>query len=206
MARNNFVSSLFAQLKETCIAYGVLARNPRRFVTAIYDVAKNTFYDLPKDLLFPEESNLEKLLGDSKGRRVLIEKRNSQALAFSEFVGYFGSYTGAMLASNLGMNDFFAANIGGDVGNYITAAPAFFLTYAVLTRKAHSIENKNSLIEGLKKTRNCLPAAIASYVSAVPLISGFELAGMNAENSVLASMILTTVLFTITAKRVMDKK
>ncbi len=190
------------ELYEIGQSYVRIAKNPLTLVTGSAKVAKDIFYEAPKRL-FVKTS--EKELLDPEIRRKSMNSKASASLAISELVGYFGSFAGSYVLSRLGVSPYIAANVGGIVGNYIAAVPAFVVSYSLSTRREHRIEGDSSFKTSLSCVAKAVPAAAVSYLADPPIVSGLVALGASPEASATAGTIVTSVIFTSAAKTAIDK-
>lgn len=198
----NFMESLRDELYDTGRRYARIARKPTTLITGTFKVAKGVFYDVPKT--FFERISDEELANPIVRNRSLNSKA-SAALALSEFVGYFGTFWGANLFSAFGASPYVAANIGGSVGNYISAASTFFITYGLATKKEHKSEGTNSFTTGLSYVAKIVPAALVSYATGAPITSGLVALHVSPDVAVTANTVFGSIVFMSAAKTVIDR-
>jgi hypothetical protein len=171
--------------------YCKIAKEPNLLILALYQVAKDWFYELPKSLFTKGNSNdpLEK-----------INKAASLALGVSEIITIPGTFVGVGLFNVLGANDYIASTIGGPIGNYLSGAVSYLCFYLLLTAKQQGYSLNNSLKDGFKVIRDVFPAVLVLYVTEAPFISGLLAVGLSRNIAVGLNVFLGIIIFTGVAK------
>lgn len=192
-----FGKKVLSQFQEVGRAYGELLSHPQRIPLGVYHVLKDTFYELPKQLITGKEN---------PNRAEALETKISQALAISEVVGTGGTFAGVNLFKWLGADDYTATIVGGISINYLSAVLSFLGSYIGLSRRLPGYSSREALIDGLKMVRNCLPAALAIYASGSPLQAGLLALGLGPNATTAINVAIGTALFTGAAKDVSDQE
>jgi len=197
LAEPTFGQKILSQFKEVGHAYGQLVRHPKRIPLGVYHVLKDTFYELPKQIITHQEE---------PDKTKALETKVSQALAISEVVGIGGTFAGVNLFKQLGADDYTATIVGGIAGNYLSAVVSFLGSYLGLSRSVRDYSLGEATIDCLKMARNVLPTAIAVYASEAPLQAGLLALGLSPNAATTINTILGTALFTGAAKSVSDQE
>lgn len=190
------------ELYEIGTAYVRIAKNPTTLITGTFKVAKDILFDAPRTLFHNEN---EEELKDAINRNKRLNIKSSASLAMSELAGYFGAFFGSEFFSKCGSSPYIAANIGGNIGNYISAASTFLLCYSLSTRKEHRIENTSALRTGFSYVARAFPAAVATYLTYAPLVSGLIALNVQPEAAATIGSVVSSVVFTSAAKTVIDR-
>ena len=190
-AKRNFLQTLNEELFSVGRLYLDVARNPSLLAKGMYYVAKDIVYELPKSLIQkPKDQDLKTRLDQSA----------SQALTLSEAVTVPGTYAGVELFKFFGADDYTASVVGGAVGNYVSGATSYMLSYFTLTRGNDRYSMRQAFIDGCRVVKDCLPTALALYATEAPIISGMLAAGIPRNMAVGINLAGVMALFTGVAK------
>jgi hypothetical protein len=191
METKGFVSSIKKGLRDTGKLYLEVAKRPYLLAIGSYNVVKDILYELPKSMLAKDSS---------ESLEARLNKKASQALALSEILTVPGTYAGLALFKRLGADDYTASVIGGAAGNYAAGALSYIAAYAAMTFNKKGYSLKNSLKDALNVVKDCLPTAIALYVSEAPVVSGLIALGLGSNLAVGLNLALGMAIFTGVAK------
>jgi len=177
--KKGFVSSVVGQVKHVGEEYLEILKNPRLVPIHFYRFGKDILYELPRSFFVEsDESDLKKTL----------EGKLSQTIGIAEIGSIIGRYAGVGLMKLLGADDYTAAIVGGNGGDYALGVLFFIGSYVGLTRRYYPA--KQGFKDSLRMIRNILPSEIGLYLSEAPIVSGLIYLGMEANMAVTANYLL----------------
>ncbi len=189
--KKNWKNTVKEELIGTALLYREIISKPQLLVQGTYNVLRDVFYELPRSLI----SKNQPLALEER-----LDKRASQALTISEIVAVPGTIAGGAAFKLLGADDHTAAIFGGAIGNYVSGAGSYALSYNLLSRNELGYSSKGAWIDSGKVIKDCFPAVIALYVADAGILSGLMAVGASYGLAMGFNIALGTIIFTGVAK------
>ena len=192
--KRSFLREGMVRFKDIGKLYGNVLRRPGLIIRGCAEVVGD---------LIAIPLKLVHLLAAKKSERELpaqLKESASLSLAISEVAAVPGTFAGIALVNALTENPYLAGSVGAIAGSYVAAVLSYVLSYMALSRKGQGYSLEQSVKDGFRVIRDCVPASAAIYAINSPSILGLMKLGFTENIAALIVTIWGTILFSGIAK------